>query len=118
MAVPKKQIKLTTIGAQSGEPRKVTLYAWDDDEDLVLVGSWGGAARDPAWIHNLRAHPRATVRVALDEFEADAREVTESPERDRLWAIVVERFPTYATYQGRTKRRIPIFVLTPERNPG
>ncbi|MGI8998362.1 MAG: nitroreductase family deazaflavin-dependent oxidoreductase [Candidatus Limnocylindria bacterium] len=114
MPVPKKQIKLTTVGARSGEPRMVTLYAWDDKEDLVLVGSWGGSAHDPAWIHNLRAHPRAIVKVALDVFEVGAREVTDPAERDRLWAIVVERFPTYATYQRRTKRRIPIFVLTPE----
>jgi hypothetical protein len=34
-------------------------------------------------------------------------------ERDRLWALVCSEFPLYATYQRRTERRIPLFVLEP-----
>lgn len=116
MKYPKIQVKLTTTGARTGEPRLVTLYAWKDGEDganLVLVGSSGGAARHPAWVHNLRAHPRATIKVEVLVWQADAAEVTDPAERERLWAMVVERFPQYATYQGRTSREIPLFVLTP-----
>ena len=111
MRYPKIQVKLTTTGAKTGEPRLVTLYAWEDGDDLVLVGSSAGAARHPAWVHNLRANPRATVKVALQVWEADAVEVTDPTERARLWEMVVERFPQYATYQGRTTREIPLFVL-------
>ena len=111
MRYPKIQVKLTTTGAKSGEPRLVTLYAWEDGEDLILVGSWAGADRHPAWVHNLRVNPRATVKVALQVWEADATEVTDPSERQRLWEMVVERFPQYATYQGRTSREIPLFVL-------
>jgi hypothetical protein len=32
-------------------------------------------------------------------------------ERDRLWALVCEAYPTYAYFQRRTKRLIPVFVL-------
>ena len=32
-------------------------------------------------------------------------------ERDRLWRLVVEAFPLYATYQRKTERVIPLFVL-------
>ena len=116
MRYPKIQVKLTTTGAKSGARRLVTLYAWKDGEDsrdLILVGSWAGASRDPAWVHNLRANPRATVKVALEVWEVDAAEITDRAERARLWELVVERFPQYATYQGRTTREIPLFILRP-----
>jgi len=34
-------------------------------------------------------------------------------ERDRLWQLVCEGFPLYATYQRRTTRLIPVFLLEP-----
>ncbi len=115
----KLQIKLTTTGARSGEPRMVTLYAWADHEDphadgsLILIGSDGGAPRHPAWVHNLRAHAAASVKRETETIEMDAREVTEPVERASLWAFCAERFPLYDTYQRRTERRIPVFLLTP-----
>jgi deazaflavin-dependent oxidoreductase (nitroreductase family) len=108
------QIRLTTTGARSGQPRTVTLYAWPAaGDDLVIVGSQGGAPRHPAWVHNLRADPHATVTVRRDERPVVAREVPAGNERDRLWAMVCEAFPLYAAYQRRTKRVIPLFVLSP-----
>ena len=108
------QVRLTTIGARSGEPRTVTLYAWEDGARLIVVGSWGGAACHPAWVHNLRAHPLVTVVRGREAVEMTATEITEPDERDRVWRLVVDRFPMYATYQGRTKRLIPLFALQPE----
>jgi deazaflavin-dependent oxidoreductase (nitroreductase family) len=90
----------------------VTLYGFDDADRLVVVGSLGGAAKDPAWAGNLRAHPNATVKRGRDLRSVRAREV-EGDERERLWRLVVEGFPLYATYQRRTKRTIPLFVLEP-----
>jgi deazaflavin-dependent oxidoreductase (nitroreductase family) len=104
------QVMLTTVGRRSGERRTVTLYGWPDDDDIVLVGSLGGAARDPAWVHNLRAEPRAVVRIGREERDVVAREV-DGEKRERLWAMVCEAFPLYATYQKRTSRLIPLFVL-------
>ncbi|HEX7171500.1 MAG TPA: nitroreductase/quinone reductase family protein [Candidatus Limnocylindria bacterium] len=109
---PLPQVSLVTTGARSGIPRTVTLYAWEDGESLVVVGSKGGAARNPGWVHNLRAHPRASVRTGSRSSEVDAAEVPEGPERDRIWRLVAERFPLYETYQRRTSRLIPLFVLT------
>lgn len=104
-------ITLTTRGARSGRPRPAELYAWPDGDRLVIVGSSGGSARHPAWVHNLRADARATVRRGKQTVEMAAREVTDQEERDRLWPFVVEQFLLYATYQRRTKRLIPLFVL-------
>jgi len=108
----RRQIKLTTTGRTSAKPREVTLYAFDDGDRLVVVGSRGGAAKDPAWAGNLRSDPRATVRRGREASDVRAHEVS-GPDRDRLWELVVTEFPMYATYQRRTKRTIPLFVLEP-----
>jgi len=108
----KRQVRVTTTGRRSGDARAVTLYAFDDGERLVIVGSRGGAAKDPAWAANLRDEPNATVKVGREERAVHATEV-DGPERDRLWELVCADFPLYATYQRRTKRTIPLFVLEP-----
>lgn len=107
------QIRLTTTGRRSGQPREVTLYAYPDGERLVIVGSWGGNARDPAWAGNLRAEPHALVRVGREERPMTARQVS-GAERQRLWELVCAAFPLYRTYQRRTSRPIPLFVLEAE----
>ena len=104
-------IIITTRGARSGEARAAELYAYPDADRLVIVGSSGGSVRHPAWVHNLRAHPQAKVQRGAETIEVTAREVTDADERDRLWPFVVEQFPLYATYQRRTRRLIPLFVL-------
>jgi deazaflavin-dependent oxidoreductase (nitroreductase family) len=107
------RIRLTTIGRRSGRPREVELYAWPDGARLIVVGSRGGAVRDPAWAENLRAHPVAVVRRGRAEEPVRAIEVVDGQERDRLWQLVTSAFPLYATYQRRTARTIPLFVLEP-----
>lgn len=105
------QVRLTTTGRRSGEPRTVTLYGYETPEGaLVITGSWGGKARDPAWAHNLRANPNATVGVGREERPVVAREVV-GKERETLWALVTREFSLYESYQRRTKRLIPLFVL-------
>jgi deazaflavin-dependent oxidoreductase (nitroreductase family) len=112
------QVRLTTTGRQTGAPRTVTLYAFEaPDGALVITGSRGGRAHDPAWAHNLRAEPRATVKVSGKERSVVAREVA-GAERDRLWKLVTSRFPLYETYQRRTARVIPLFVLERESAGG
>ncbi|HUP54214.1 MAG TPA: nitroreductase/quinone reductase family protein [Methylomirabilota bacterium] len=106
------KVTLTTTGRRSGESRSLPLYAWPDADRLVIVGSKGGAARDPAWVHNLRATPRATVKQGRETQEYRATEV-DGTERERLWTLVTEAFPMYAGYQRKTKRLIPLFILDP-----
>ena len=106
---------LTTTGRTTGKQRSVPLYAFADGDNLVIVGSWAGNPADPAWVANLRADPNATIRVGRKEQKVRAREVpVPSPERDRLWALVSNAFGYYETYQRRTKRVIPLFVLEPQ----
>ena len=108
----KRQITLIATGRRSRTPRAVTLYAFDDGENLVIVGSRGGSAKDPAWAANLRDEPLATVRIGREDRVVRAREV-EGPERGRLWQLVIKDFPMYTYYEGKTKRVIPLFALEP-----
>ena len=108
----KRQITLIATGRRSGAPRAVTLYAFDDGENLVIVGSRGGSAKDPAWAANRRDDALATVRIGREDRNVRAREV-EGRERDRLWELVIKDFPRYSYYERKTKRVIPLFTLEP-----
>jgi deazaflavin-dependent oxidoreductase (nitroreductase family) len=109
---PGLQINLTTTGRKTGYPHEVILYAWPDEDRLVVVGSYGGRPSDPDWASNLRANPRAAVRRERRTVEHVAREV-DGAERARLWALVTAQFPLYETYQSNTDRLIPLFILEP-----
>lgn len=106
------KVILTTKGRKTGQGRPVPLYAFADGDRLVIVGSRGGSARDPAWANNLRADPDATVRLGKELREVRAYEA-EGDERDRLWRLVSAAFPLYETYRRRTTRTIPLFILEP-----
>ena len=48
-------IIVTHIGSKTGAIRKTPLMRVRDGDNYVLVGSQGGAPKDPVWVHNLRA---------------------------------------------------------------
>jgi deazaflavin-dependent oxidoreductase (nitroreductase family) len=103
-------IVLTTRGNKTGKTRKSPLMRVEHDGEYALVGSVGGAPKDPVWVHNLRADPTAvTVQDGPEPFEADIREVT-GDEKATWWERAVAAYPPYAEYQTRTDRQIPVFV--------
>ncbi|BAX92129.1 nitroreductase family deazaflavin-dependent oxidoreductase [Mycobacterium shigaense] len=101
---------LTTTGAKSGQTRLSPLAYFDVEDKLIVIGSFGGAPRDPAWVHNLRANPRAYIEVGTDAYDVTARELP-SAERDRLFERLTEMAPGFAEYQAKTSRVIPLFEL-------
>jgi deazaflavin-dependent oxidoreductase (nitroreductase family) len=103
---------VTHRGRRSGLVRKTPLIRVVHERRYVLVGSLGGAARDPLWVHNLRADPAVTVRDGAEEFDVVVRELAD-PERAATWRSAVEQFPPYAAYQTRTERLIPLFRCDP-----
>ena len=105
---------LTATGAKSGQRRTTPLLYFYDDGDVVVIASNGGRPFNPAWYHNLRANPEATLFINGRTMACTAREATGS-ERERLWARAVDLFRGYETYQRRTRgRQIPVMVLTPK----
>ena len=66
---------LTTTGAKSGQQRLNPTMYFPVDGKIFVVGSYAGADVDPAWVHNLRANPRAHIEVGTDSFDVTAREL-------------------------------------------
>lgn len=103
---------LHTTGAKSSQPRVSPLAYFRIDDRIYVVGSYAGADKDPAWVHNLRAEPRVRVEIGADECDATARELPRA-ERDELYPKLVEITPVFADYQAKTSRVIPVFELAP-----
>lgn len=104
---------LTTTGAKSGQKRTNPLMYTTDGDRLVVIASKGGADTNPAWYHNLRANPEATVELGEERFSVRAT-VIEGAERDRIFDQVVEQLPGFGEYQKNTDRLIPVVVLEPQ----
>ena len=64
---------LTTTGAKSGQQRVSPLAYFRIDGRLIIIGSFAGAPVNPAWVHNLRADPRAHIEVGTDAFDVTAQ---------------------------------------------
>ena len=104
---------LQHTGAKSGLPRETPLVYATDGADIVLIASMGGSPTNPAWFHNLVAHPSCRV-IASGRSGAYVARIAEGAERDRLWQLAVDIYPGYDTYQARTGGRIiPVMVLSP-----
>ncbi|WP_409493696.1 nitroreductase family deazaflavin-dependent oxidoreductase [Amycolatopsis sp. cmx-11-12] len=104
---------LTTTGAKSGEPRTSPLAYAVEDGKYVVVASYAGADKNPAWYHNIVANPKVTIEVGTEKFDATATIVLEDrAERDRLYAKMVSLMPGFAEYQEKTDRVIPIVTLS------
>ncbi|BCJ28113.1 nitroreductase [Actinocatenispora sera] len=103
--------ELVTVGRRTGRERATMLAVPVLEADrLVLVASFGGDDRHPAWFLNLRANPSVRVTVAGSTRRPTARVAT-GAERAALWSRIVERYAGYARYQQRTERELPIVVL-------
>ena len=110
----KTLLLLHTIGAKSGQERiNPTAYVKDADR-YVIIASKGGSPTNPDWYYNLTANPLATVEVGTETFQVRT-EVTEEPERTRLYNKMVEMMPGFDDYRRKTTRVIPVFVLTPKK---
>ena len=103
---------VTTRGRNTGAIRKIPLMRVEHGGDYALIGSMGGAPKDPVWVHNLRADPAVTIQDGPAPFEAVVREV-DGDERAQWWDRAVAAFPPYADYQQRTERTIPVFIASP-----
>jgi deazaflavin-dependent oxidoreductase (nitroreductase family) len=111
-------VKLDTIGRKSGKVRSTMLTVpIVDGERLVLVASFGGDDRHPAWYRNLQAHPEVRATIAGSTRAMVARTASDD-EKSRLWHQITELAPVYAQYQQKTERPIPVVVLEPRDGPG
>lgn len=99
-------------GARSGASRINPVAYLEDDGRYVIIASKGGAPSHPAWYHNLKANPQASIEVGTRTIDVTAGEA-EGEERERLYRAQAQRFPQFADYEQKTNRTIPVIVLTP-----
>jgi deazaflavin-dependent oxidoreductase (nitroreductase family) len=104
---------IATRGRTSGKIRKFPLMRVEHGGEYALVASLGGAPNNPTWYGNLVADPTALMlQDGAVPHDFIAREL-QGDERALWWERAVEAYPSYADYQTKTSRVIPVFVATP-----
>ncbi len=103
---------LTTLGRKSGRKRTTPLLYVRAGNRIAIVAANGGRERDPSWWMNLRQTPEAEIRIKGDEFRVRTERASDE-EKLRLWPMLTKMYPTYHDYQRKTKREIPVVLLTP-----
>jgi deazaflavin-dependent oxidoreductase (nitroreductase family) len=105
---------LTTVGRRSGLQRQ-TPVGWfpGKDDSWLIVASAVGAARNPAWYHNLAAHPGEVWIETPGGKVAVTAEQLHGADRDQAWAQITAAAPRFARYQQATDRELPILRLVP-----
>ena len=106
-------IIVTHVGNKSGAIRKIPLMRVNVDGSYVLIGSMGGQPKNPVWVYNLRANPDVEIRDGTEVMKMRVREVSDESERTSLWEASAAAYPPYNDYQGKTTRKIPVFIAEP-----
>ena len=103
---------LHTVGAKSGADR-ITPVGWfpGTDDSWLIVASAAGARRNPAWYHNIAAHPDK-VRIEVNgQAIPVAAEQLHGTERDQAWQQITSTAPRFGQYQQKTDRQMPVIRL-------
>ncbi|WP_210439472.1 nitroreductase family deazaflavin-dependent oxidoreductase [Nocardioides xinjiangensis] len=103
-------VVITSVGSRSGNLRKNPVMRVERDGAYLAVASKGGAPEDPAWADNFRQHPEVELQDKAEKHLYRARELS-GEERADWWEHAVATWPTYASYQEKTDREIPLFLL-------
>jgi deazaflavin-dependent oxidoreductase (nitroreductase family) len=107
-------LELTTTGRKSGQPRSVMLTSpLQEGQAYVVVASRGGDDQHPAWFLNLRDEPKVEVAVKGAPAQPMTARIADADERARIWPVIAGKYANYAGYQKKTRREIPLVLLTP-----
>jgi deazaflavin-dependent oxidoreductase (nitroreductase family) len=114
---PQAKILLLTVpGRRTGEPRSTPLLYYTEGDDVVVIASSYGREKHPGWYYNVLAHPEIELRVGAHGGRYRAAEVTDEPDRRRLYDRAHALYSGYAGYEeraGAVGRRIPVLRLSP-----
>lgn len=105
-------VVMTSRGARSGKLRKTPVMRVEHAGRYAAVASQGGAPTHPTWYFNLMSDPHVELQDAATTSDMVARELA-GDERTWWWDRAVAAFPSYAAYQRKTDRQIPVFLLEP-----
>jgi deazaflavin-dependent oxidoreductase (nitroreductase family) len=110
-----------STGAKTGRPHEFPVAGLPDGDGARLIAaSKAGAPDNPAWFHNLLAHPDVDVEMPDPSADNGIRTVAmhaerlHGMERDEAWERFKQASPGFASYEDKAAPRvIPIFRLTP-----
>ena len=105
-------VVVTMIGARTGNLRKHPVMRVEHEGTYAAVASKGGAPKNPTWVANLRKNPLVEVQDGTAHGDYRAREAS-ADEYATWWQRAIEVWPDYVSYQAKTERQIPIFLLEP-----
>ena len=103
---------VTMTGAKTGKKRTRPVMYVPSGDNVLVIGSLGGAPKSPVWVKNLLANPEVEIQYKSNKRKMRAR-LADDAEKARLWPTAVKYYPAYADYQARTDRNIPMFVCEP-----
>jgi deazaflavin-dependent oxidoreductase (nitroreductase family) len=107
-----KTVLVDHVGRRSGTKRTTPLFYLADGDDVVIVASKGGSHKHPAWWLNLREMDATDIQIGSERRHVTVRQATPE-EKDRLWPQLNEVWSGYEGYQQRSRREIPLAVLSP-----
>src|SRR6478609_3179377 len=104
---------LTVPGRRTGVSRTTPVSYFVDGDRYIVTGSGGGSRTEPQWFRNLRAASVAQIEVGARKLAVSVS-IAEGAERDALWQTLLTHAPSFAAYQVKVERQIPMAVLTPQ----
>ncbi|HBC56918.1 MAG TPA: nitroreductase family deazaflavin-dependent oxidoreductase [Gammaproteobacteria bacterium] len=102
---------LETVGNKTGRKRTTPLAYFKQKENWIITASNAGSAHHPAWYYNLIHQPTVQIQVKNEHYTVTAEQV-DMAEKDKLWAQLIEKYPNFQSYQQKTTREIPMFILS------
>ncbi len=103
---------VSMTGAHSGRRRTIPLIHVPHGENVILVASQGGMSTHPLWFHNVRANPEVSITAGGRTRRMHAH-LARDAEKALVWPVAVAAYPSFAHYQARTERNIPMFICSP-----
>ena len=103
---------LHTTGAKTGRPHVTPVMYRKVDGGYAVFASFAGQPRNPAWYHNLVAHPDVEAEIGAQKLRLHAR-VAGDAERGPIWTAQKSEFPGFQDYETKTARQIPVVILEP-----
>ena len=80
---------LETTGRRTGKPRQLPIWFAVRDHTVFLLAGGGDSAH---WVRNLRADPRARIRIGRRWIEGTAREATGTPDEALARRAMAEKY--------------------------
>lgn len=100
------------IGARTGTERVSPVMSFrTPDDGWLIVASKGGSPENPAWYHNLLAHPQIQIETPDGVVDVTVAEL-DSEARAEAWQRITAAAPGFGDYEQRTNRVIPVMKLT------